>query len=182
MNISGAPSYWDPIPALPDGLPLLRGRWQERNWRNVPGPFYGAMTDNCWVGRVHAPRHVLYGGDDDFDNEFLFRQPRNGAELRDVLRAMEDDPCAGWARDGDEHWTPALVRAWWRERSRLREWIDAKHRSWSVAEQPDAREAAHGLSEYRAYLDGALAGELRVYIYFLDHGTGPVAGDRLPEL
>ncbi len=43
----------------------------------MPGPFYGAMTDNCWVGRLHAPRHVLYGDDIDYEQEFLYRQPRN---------------------------------------------------------------------------------------------------------
>jgi hypothetical protein len=55
-------------PALDE---TFRGRWEERNWRNVPGPFYGAMTDNCWIGRLHAPRHVLYGDDADYEQEFL---------------------------------------------------------------------------------------------------------------
>lgn len=35
------------------------------------------MTDNCWVGRLHAPRHVLYGDDNDYESEFPYRQPRN---------------------------------------------------------------------------------------------------------
>jgi hypothetical protein len=86
--------YWDPLPhvavvfaAQPrDGLwtgpdATFQGKWEERNWRNVPGPFYGAMTDNCWVGRLHAPRHVLYGGDIDYEQEFLYRQPGNLQEL-----------------------------------------------------------------------------------------------------
>jgi hypothetical protein len=91
-------TYWDPMPHLAsvfvsqpqDGLwpspeETFFGKWDERNWRNVPGPFYGALTDNCWVGRLHAPRHVLYGDDSDYESEFLYRQPRNSQELRDVI-------------------------------------------------------------------------------------------------
>jgi hypothetical protein len=55
--------YWDPlsaartaadtsvleaVPNLALALPYpetyLTGRWAERNWRNLPGPFYGADT------------------------------------------------------------------------------------------------------------------------------------------
>ncbi|MGI5243772.1 hypothetical protein [Dactylosporangium sp. CA-139066] len=126
--------YWDPLPhvdavfaTLPPRMlrqspeAVSRGDWEQRNWRNVPGPFYGAMTDSCEVGRMSAPRHVLYGGEEGW--EWLYRQPGDLAELRAVLEAMRDDPWSGWARDGDEHWTPALVRGWWRDRPRLREWI-----------------------------------------------------------
>lgn len=34
-------------------------KWEDRHWRNVPGPFYTGQTDNGWTGRVHAPRNVL---------------------------------------------------------------------------------------------------------------------------
>src|SRR5690242_6282271 len=132
--------YWDPMPHLAsvfasqpqDGLwpspeQTFHGKWDERNWRNVPGPFYGAMTDNCWVGRLHAPRHVLYGEDNDYELEFLYRQPRDIQELQDVVVAMQEDPCSGWACDGDANWTPALVRQWWRDRRRLHDWITTKY-------------------------------------------------------
>jgi hypothetical protein len=59
---------------------VFRGVWSERNWRNPPGPFYGAMTDNCWVGRASAPRHILYGDDIEYEQEFLYRQPKNIGE------------------------------------------------------------------------------------------------------
>jgi len=72
--------YWDPLPTvatsaalplteLPGGPVLgppessLQGIWQNRDWRNVPGPFYGAQTDSCWTGREIAPRHILYEDD-----------------------------------------------------------------------------------------------------------------------
>ena len=56
---------WDPLSALPEGEPerSFGGRWEDRLWQNVPGPFYTGMSDNCWTGRLHAPRHVLYGGE-----------------------------------------------------------------------------------------------------------------------
>jgi hypothetical protein len=57
--------YWNPVPHIDAALRLqqaadpqwsgglvLGGTWEDRNWRNVPGPLYGAMTDNCWVGRL----------------------------------------------------------------------------------------------------------------------------------
>ncbi|MFE6872623.1 hypothetical protein ACFVFS_39535 [Kitasatospora sp. NPDC057692] len=42
--------YWDPLPtarrllAEDRCLDQFGGLWRERNWRNVPGPFYGADT------------------------------------------------------------------------------------------------------------------------------------------
>ncbi|WP_376808175.1 hypothetical protein [Catellatospora aurea] len=190
-----AVKYWDPMPhvavvlrSLPQhGLrptrdEIFQGKWEERNWRNPPGPFYGAMTDNCWVGRLHAPRHVLYGDDIEYEQEFLYRQPRTVQELQDVIVAMQEDPWAGWACDGDAWWTPSLVRQWWRERGRLRDWITAKYREWSASDRADEREAANGLTDYVAYLDGDLASHLQAYMYFLDNGAGPALGDRLPAL
>ncbi|MFJ3840657.1 hypothetical protein ACIPY6_34845 [Streptomyces sp. NPDC090054] len=67
-------SYWDPMPAArelergplpdhPEGGTLTPApsasacglwspwpdRWQNRDRRNAPGPFYGARTDSCWM-------------------------------------------------------------------------------------------------------------------------------------
>ncbi|GAA1582465.1 hypothetical protein [Actinoplanes couchii] len=191
MNERNEARYWDPIPHLgavlaattrPDPDAIFRGQWLERNWRNVPGPIYGAMTDNCWTGRLHAPRHVLYGDDLEYEQEFLYRQPRDVAELRAVVDAVEQDPWAGWACDGDRHWTPGLVREWWRDRGRLRDWITTKHSRWSISERADEREAATGLTDYLAYLDDGLEGDLRLYCYFLDNRVSPTADDHLPSL
>ncbi|WP_238010568.1 hypothetical protein KZZ52_35180 [Dactylosporangium sp. AC04546] len=190
------PGYWDPLPHVdavfaelperdlrPTPEHVFCGMWEERNWRNVPGPFYGAMTDNCWVGRDSAPRHILYGDDIEYESEFLYRQPKNGAELRDVLAGMRDDPWSGWARDGDTYWTPALVRAWWHDRARLREWIERKHREWTSGGHSDnAPEAAAGLNDYLHYIDTGLAHDLRCYIAFLETGHAPAAGEPLPAL
>jgi hypothetical protein len=140
------------------------------------------MTDNCWVGRLHAPRHVLYGDDIEYEQEFLYRQPRTVDELRDVVTAMGEDPWGGWAYDGDAYWTIELVREWWSVRPRLREWITSKHLVWSESAHEDEREAAGGLADYLAYLDSSLADDLRAYMFFLDYGRSPTTADRLPTL
>ena len=75
-------------------------KWAEKHWLNVPGPFYTGQTDNCWTGRLHAPRHILYGG--EHYNELIYRQPRTKAEIECVLVAAAQDPCRGYANDGDE--------------------------------------------------------------------------------
>jgi hypothetical protein len=89
--------YWDPMPTarrLIDGLDkpterLFTGRWEERNWRNVPGPFYASETDSLQIGRLAAPDHVCY--DDDIGNgfgyEFIYRQPVNVPETEAEWKA-----------------------------------------------------------------------------------------------
>src|SRR5262249_12309829 len=62
----------------------LKGVWDDRNWLNVPGPFYGAPTDTCCSGNEQAPGHVLV---DERGAEFIWRQPRNEDDLRNVLSA-----------------------------------------------------------------------------------------------
>ncbi|WP_344483449.1 ferredoxin [Nonomuraea monospora] len=165
---------------LPRPETYLLGRWEERNWRNVPGPFYGAATDTCWSGRAIAPAHVLY--DDEGGQEFIYRQPLTEPEAHQVLLAAWSDPMSGYARDGDEHWTAASVREWWRERRRLLEWIDQATAKWSVSTRADEREAVTGLRDYAAYMAGALPLDLRRYLFGLDQGRVPGDGDMLPEL
>ncbi|MFI8320697.1 hypothetical protein [Streptomyces sp. NPDC085529] len=54
--------YFDAAAALFQVYPSCNGRWEDRLWLNVPGPVYGAETDNCATGRLEAPRHIHYGG------------------------------------------------------------------------------------------------------------------------
>ncbi|MEU3267837.1 hypothetical protein [Streptomyces bacillaris] len=53
-------TYFDPLPLLGEAQAVFRGQWAERLWLNVPGPFYGAGTDNCGTGRMYAAALVLY--------------------------------------------------------------------------------------------------------------------------
>ncbi|MFJ9365867.1 ferredoxin [Nocardia sp. NPDC101769] len=189
--------YWDPLPTviasqtLPSagseqgcqlGPPgdYLRGEWAERDWRNVPGPFYGAGTDSCWAGRLVAPEHIVY--EDDFGSEVVFRQPRNVRETQLVLTAAASDPFCAYAYDGDDHWTLELIRRWWAERARLTEWIDRVDHAWSASEREDERENAQGLRTYRRYVNDGLETYLREYGFWLEHRRAPKPAEILPDL
>ncbi|MEJ8644681.1 ferredoxin [Streptomyces sp. MS1.HAVA.3] len=168
-------------PGVPRGLvEHPPERWAECDWRNVPGPFYGAGTDNCWMGRLIAPTHVLY--DDEWGAEFVYRQPRDAAQALALLGAVAQDPMAGYACDGDDHWTPELVRDWWRERGRLREWAVALDQSWSVSERAGEREAAAGARAYAAYIEDGLAEYLRGYVFWLAERRPAGPAETLPSL
>lgn len=192
-------TYWDPIPtvrACVEGEPLpglaqwvpvynaswgvWPDAWLELNWRNVPGPFYGAATDTCWVGREVAPDHILY--DDEYGQEFVYRQPRTPEETHRVMAAAWQDPMGGFECDGDAHWTPELVRDWWRDRGRVREWAVALDRTWSVSEDEYRREAAGGARAYVAHIDGDLGHHLRGYVFRLAEGRPARQGEALPGL
>lgn len=152
----------------------------ERNWRNVPGPFYAADTDTCWTGRMAAPDHVVH--DDATGQEIVYRRPRNAVEVDRLLYAAWTDPLGGYGWDGDQHWTPDSVRAWWRERARLREWATDLRVAWSDHSDPYRREAATGLSDLLLHLDGELEADLRLYLHRLEERRSPRPAERLPEL
>ncbi|XVU26049.1 hypothetical protein ACQPZJ_03025 [Actinoplanes sp. CA-054009] len=175
--------YWDPTTAIVDQHPprdFLRGRWEDRDWRNVPGPFYGARTDSCWTGRGIAPRHVVY--EDEFGSEIVYRQPADAREVHLLLTAAWHDPFAAYAADGDEHWTLELVREWWSDRGALAGWIDDLRRRWHSSERADERDNAAGLDDYARYLADGLEADLREYCFWLDNRRPRRAGERLPVL
>ncbi|CRK55511.1 hypothetical protein [Alloactinosynnema sp. L-07] len=177
-------AYWNPLPAVSrwsDGTNLA-GKWDECNWRNVPGPFYAAATDTCVTGRLVAPRNVLY---DDGWQEFIYRQPTHPAEVSAVMEAAWSDPFGGYAVDGDNHWTVAAVRGWWRDRGRLREWVAARLAEFADGTpdgSPDNQDTEGGLREFANYVDGGLDRYLRGYLFWLDTGRAPHTGERLPAL
>ncbi|NUT06613.1 MAG: ferredoxin [Hamadaea sp.] len=158
----------------------LRGEWDRRDWRNVPGPFYGAETDSCWMGRLIAPDNVLY--EDDYGSEVVFRQPRNPHEVHLVLSAAWNDPFGGYACDGDDHWTATLVREWWADRPRLVTWIRDLERRWSASERDDERDNALALRGYADYLHHGLEEYLRNYVFWLEHRRPPRPDEALPDL
>lgn len=189
--------YWNPLPTVATSAQLpvanlegggllgppaayLRGVWKDRDWRNVPGPFYGAQTDSCWMGRVVAPRHVVY--EDECGGEIVFRQPQDSGEVQLLLSAAWNDPFRAYASDGDDHWTLALVREWWASRDRVATWIrDVDHR-WSVSDRDEERDNAQGLRDYASYLDHGLETYLREYGFWLDNHRAAMPGEALPEL
>ncbi|MEV4943396.1 ferredoxin [Streptomyces zaomyceticus] len=172
--------YFDPVPLLDDARRMFLGRWSERKWLNVPGPFYGADTDNCGTGRIHAPGLVLYEA--EHFTEYVYRQPRTPEELRQLVDAAEAETFRGYGRDGDTHWTPEAVREWWRDRGRIKEYLANRRADWEADDAKAGQGVAEAALEYAAYLDGDLTAHLRVYLFWLEEQRSHTAEERLPRL
>lgn len=173
--------YFDPGTAMSDeDRRWFRAPWEDRLWLNVPGPLYCGETDTCWTGRLSAPDHVLYGG--RYFTEYIYRQPKTPAETALLVEAAACEVFSGYACDGDSRWTPAAVRDWWRDRGRITEYLTRHFYEWD--EHPDAKSQGirAGIRDFQAYIADELAGDLRIYLYWLDERRSPDPGDRLPEL
>jgi hypothetical protein len=195
--------YWDPLPTarrVVEGLGgagerIFTGVWEERNWRNVPGPFYAGETDSLAVGRLGAPGHISYddGHGGGFGAEFIYRQPVNAAETEAVVEGCRIETYSGYNWDGDDHWTPAAVRDWWRGRARVRQWAVATAADWGGGSHPEWGEnghprhlphyhdAAQGQRDFVAYIDDGLEAYLRGYLFWLDQRREPAPGEALPR-
>ncbi|MFB6695438.1 hypothetical protein ACFCX3_33470 [Streptomyces virginiae] len=198
------PAYWDPMPTarrLIESTSHLRasmfkGVWEERNWRNVPGPFYAGETDSMAIGRLDAPDHICY--DDDhgggFGGVFVFRQPTDEGQVFDVLCGASLDLYEGYHWDGDDRWTVDSVRDWWADRGRVREWAVAiaadwgadTHPHWGYNNDPQFlghyHDAAQGHRDFIAHIDNGLEAYLRGYLFWLDQRREPRPGEALPRL
>jgi hypothetical protein len=157
------------------------GRWEDRHPLNVPGPFYGAETDTCADGPWLAPASLLY---DTEGMGFVWRQPRDNAETLALMTGASSDPFKGYACDGNDHWTPAQVRAWWHGRKAHKSAIDMIVSEVASPELPAAEYALMQpiVSQYLDYRELGIEGDLRRYVFFLEQGAYPGAADELPEL
>lgn len=169
-------AYWDPLPTARSITGDVGvATWEQRSWLNVPGPFYGGETDTGLYGPVYVPAHVLSS---DEQYEFVYRQPLNARQVDDFMEAPGGEPMGGYAWDGDEHWTPESVRAWWRERGRVRAWIEAE-----LAARQESCNDEEPLRAYADHLDGGgLERYLRGYLYWLVEGREPTLDEELPAL
>lgn len=163
--VAPSESGWLPISALAGQF--FQPAFAKRNPLNVPGPFYGAETDTCETGTAEAPQNVLL---DDSGQEFVFTQPTNENELRDIISAAICECFVGYGADGDDRWTLALIREWWRPR------LDLLTRS----------SQARGLPESKRRWERILSGEgeayLRSYAFFVENRRLPTETDALPEI
>ncbi|MFD8953673.1 hypothetical protein ACFV0B_33020 [Streptomyces xanthophaeus] len=160
---------------------LFGGRWEERLWLNVPGPFYTAVTDTCWTGRLHAPDNVLHAAACE-SVEYVFRQPRDPREVRNVVAAADAESFGEYACDGDLRRTPSAVRQWWAERARVAGHLEGALEEFGRGRDRYEDDAVVGVLDFRAYLADGLAADLRAYLFRLEEGRYPEAGERLPEL
>lgn len=164
----------------------FRGEWERKYWMNLPGPFYSTV-DNSLVSPVasDAPSYVTVGGMDGEEFQFIWRQPEYEFEMKRCLTAMSNDDTASYQIDGNQRWTPELVREWWRrEKERLIEW--AEQELEKVLSERDTKfysvEREGLLHVYLRFMQQDAEGYLRKYVYFLESGKAPQAGDTLPEL
>ncbi|KQV15683.1 MULTISPECIES: hypothetical protein [unclassified Kitasatospora] len=179
--------YWDPLPTarsmIAKGTDPFDGRWAERDWRNVPGPFYAAEIEAGQIAPRDAAEHIAY--DDPKVGVFVSWQPVNVPETRalvaDVLLG-----CEGLAMDGDEHWTPDGVRGWWSERGRAREWALETAKNWESVSRTEGDESylavARRLRAYADHIDGGLEAYLRGYVFWLAEHRVPERCEALPVL
>ena len=149
------------------------GTWDERNPLNTPGPFYGAETDTCLDGPEYAPMSLLCDAD---GNGFVWRQPQTDEETIALMTGGSSDPFKGFGWDGDEHWTPSLVREWWARQNESAPLVDALVAHWT---EPKLSVFA---AAYVDYINGELPRYLRRYLFFLDIGRYPLSGEVLPAL
>jgi hypothetical protein len=138
-------------------------QWEARNPWNIPGPLYVGDDDVCGMGSLVAPNNVCLHGP---QGEFVFRQPSTEYELRQLVDAAFRNPVSAYALDGDAHWTPEAVAAWWESmqpvRRQLRETLDAV----------DNKRPDEAVRRWLDYLDTGAERYLQRYVAFLRARTG----------
>ena len=151
----------------------FKGRWEDRNELNTPGPFYGAETDTCLDGPEYAPMSLLC---DAGGNGFVWRQPTTAKETLALMTGASSDPFAGFGWDGDEHWSPNLVREWWARRDVRAPLVADLVAEWT---KPNLSVVA---AAYTEYIETELPRYLGRYLHFLETGRYPSGDDLLPAI
>ena len=177
--------FMDIAAALPQlgayhGQGNLLGQWEQKRPWNVPGPLYTGDVDNSGPGPYEAPNNIFIDAD---DFPFIFRQPVNLFELRQVLLAADHDPFRAYGADGNDHWDLASIRAWWRGRHTIDPSMAARERRVAELESGhDSTEYLVAIDRWQEYLRYETEQYLRVYAFFLEEGRVPGTEDHLPEL
>ncbi|WP_142688343.1 hypothetical protein [Chitinophaga polysaccharea] len=144
--------------------------WEEKHPFNFPGPFYTGESDTCGTGETEAPFNVLF---DANCMEYVFRQPKNYAELLCVIDAGAVEVRDSYSCNGNNHWTYSECKNWWANRENLILQL-------SDAELSSVNRGKEQL--YINYLNSDAAHDLRKYCFFLENNFYPGEGVALPEL
>jgi hypothetical protein len=124
-------------------------------------------TNTCETGPHEAPHNVLL---DPSGQEFVFRQPADAAELRDVVSAALCECFCGYGADGDDNWTLPLIREWWRTRFDL------------LASLTAVRGDPESVRLWHHSLSGEAEDYLRAYAFFVLERRLPGEEDILPDV
>lgn len=140
---------------------LDNSHWANKHWLNFPGPFYTGESDTCGTGDGEAPANVLY---DDYGCEYVFRQSHNFTEFLGLLNAAAIEVLDSYSCDGNDHWTYALCREWWRGKPEFIRRLSTPAFQKSNGSRTQL---------YLNYLNGPAETDLRRYCYFLENGSYP---------
>ncbi|GAB3635590.1 hypothetical protein GCM10027422_11800 [Hymenobacter arcticus] len=146
---------------IPNNACLDNSHWLTKNYLNFPGPFYTGESDTCGTGDGEAPANVLYDAD---YCEYVFEQPQNFAEFLCVLDAAAVEVLDSYSCDGNDHWTVALCREWWRGKPEI-----VRRLSTPAFQKTNGSRT----QLYVDYLNGTAETDLRRYCYFLENGDYP---------
>lgn len=161
-EISSDSSSWLGLDKLAE---FFTPNFAKRNPLNIPGPFYGAETDNCLTGPLAAPANILVDTD---GCEFVFKQPATPTEFRDVIAAAMTECAVGYGADGDRHWRLSLIREWWKSRGDIANEVGEM---WCPEDS---------VRHWKTALQGAAKDYLEIYAYYVENGRPPTASDSLP--
>lgn len=143
--------------------------WDERAVLTVPGVVWTVSSDTCATGRLSAPDNVAY---DHYYREFVFRQPRDAAELSAVMSADSEEVFACYRFDGLDRWTSRSVAAWHEDSEVVLGY--ARH---VLAESGDDPELQRCLGDYVSYLEsdqfGRYIGALRRHLEEMGRAGSP---------
>ncbi len=160
------------------------GTWDERYWKNVPGPFYSTIFNTMsLMASSHAPGHLIH----DDKCEFFWKPPCTEEEYADCIVAMWCDDIDSYGVDGNEHWSPQLVAEWWNRRGELLDWANERYRCtsedartfWSQSEGMTDRQL---LAQHIDFIENEAEEYLRSYIFLLLEGRAAQSGDSLPMI
>lgn len=117
--------------------------WDRRTILSVPGIVWSVSSDTCATGRLSAPDNIAY---DHYYREFVYRQPRNDAELAAIMSADSEEVFACYRFDGLTRWTHAAFGAWVEDMD-----VVVGYTRDTLARDPEP-EIAESLREYETYL------------------------------